>query len=76
MLYSLKLLDEGLNTEGVTAVGLLSNAEDCADKARRYVKLVDDEAEGRFGTRGGGTRPSRAVGTGSGSDSGISYRHL
>ena len=52
MLYSLKLLDEGLNTEGVTAVGLLSNAEDCADKLRRYVKLVDETADGSLRDEG------------------------
>ena len=45
VLYSLKLLDEGLNTEGVTAAGLLGNAEDCLDKLQRYSKLVDDNAD-------------------------------
>ena len=52
VLYSLKLLDEGLNTEGVTAVGLLSNAEDCVDKLRRYARLVDDTADGSLRDEG------------------------
>ena len=45
VLYALKLLDEGLATDGVTATGLLANAEDAADKLRAYVRLVDAEAD-------------------------------
>lgn len=44
VLYALKLLDEGLATEGVTATGLLANAEDAAEKLQAYVRLVDAEA--------------------------------
>ena len=45
VLYSLKLLDEGLNTEGATAVGLLSNARDTCAKLTAYLSLVDREAD-------------------------------
>lgn len=45
VLYSLKLLDEGLATEGVTAGGLLNNAVDSRSKLTAYLALVDAEAD-------------------------------
>lgn len=45
VLYSLKLLDEGLATEGVTAKGLLSNVQDSCAKLDAYLRLVDAQAD-------------------------------
>lgn len=45
VLYSLKLLDEGLATEGVTAKGLLSNVQDSCAKLDTYLRLVDARAD-------------------------------
>lgn len=45
VLYALKLLDEGLATEKVTAFGLVLNCQDAADKLLAYQTLVAAEAD-------------------------------
>jgi hypothetical protein len=45
VLYALKLLDEGLATEKVTAFGLMGNCQDAADKLLAYQTLVAAEAD-------------------------------
>ena len=52
MLYALKLLDEGLATSGVTAVGLLGNVNDAIDKLSVYRVLVDAEADANLKDQG------------------------
>ena len=45
VLYALKLLDEGLATDGVTAPGLAGNCQDAAEKLAAYQTLVAAEAD-------------------------------
>ena len=52
VLYALKLLDEGLATSGVTAVGLLGNVNDAIDKLSVYRVLVDAEADANLKDQG------------------------
>lgn len=47
VLYALKLLDEGLATDGVTAIGLEGNCEDAREKLRAYRELVERDADAK-----------------------------